>query len=683
MRKINQLLFLWIALLLIDCKGPEDVRLNESSDLAAPQTFGEIMPKLGFRFENGQASGISITVQDNQGKAMEGIPLYLYSALPEQGGALMASGETNALGKLDLMYQYSALSNRPWLYTPYIGLPQWTELQPDPSGAASILLGGLPESSSRSGLRLSNSPGMLHGFKTFGSWTQMGLPSYLTGTRDVIDQPFLDDINLSLPERRPVPSFNPQYLASGNDIDVKLVQSADVWVTFIHEGAGHLNVLGYYTYPLANPPASRQQIDTLRLIFPNVSFLNSGGSLRSGDKVYLGNFPPNTGIGWFIIANGFSTATGTLRQPIQQIFYSNPNFNPESTPAKRQHNVLLVDQARKKVILGFEDLNRDGTSDDDFNDAIFMVTTNPISALQYGNIQPISFGGRTDTDQDGVPDNQDAYPTDGRAAFDNYTPSEQGFGSLAFEDLWPAQGDYDFNDLVVDYRFHYISNADNEVIRIHADFKVKAIGASFRNGFGFVLPVSPTLISSISGQRLSRNLINLNANGTEQGQQQATIMVFDDAFEVLPRISGGLGVNTLPNEPYRQPDSIRITMQFGNPVPVASLGLPPYNPFIFVNGERGKEVHLPGYAPTTLANPAYFGTLKDHTSPTMNRFYQTKTGLPFALHMPNSFDYPSEKNDLMQTYPKIAPWVTSGGQQYYDWFMDKPGYRNPAKIYKK
>lgn len=316
MKNLVSIYFLLISLITVNCKGPEDVRMNEIPPAPTANSFAELLPRVGFHFETGLASTVKITAQDNQGRGLSNVPMYLYSTHPDEGGALMASGETNSNGQLELAYQYSALATRPHLYTPYLGLPQVTELQPDSRGAVSILLGGLPDPNQNSSQRVANQPGMVLGFRTFGSGNQMGVPAYLVAPRDVIDQPFLDDINLSLPERRPVPSFNPQYLASGNDIDVKLVQSADVWVTFIHEGAGHLNVLGYYTYPLSNPPTSKQQIDTLRLIFPNVSFLNSGGGLRSGDRVYLGNFPPNTGIGWFIIANGYSTATGTLRQPI-------------------------------------------------------------------------------------------------------------------------------------------------------------------------------------------------------------------------------------------------------------------------------------------------------------------------------------------------------------------------------
>ena len=60
-----------------------------------------------------------------------------------------------------------------------------------------------------------------------------------------------------------------------------------------------------------------------------------------------------------------------------------------------------------------------------------------------------------DTDEDGVSDLFDDYPNDPEKAFDNYSPAEGQFGTLAFEDLWPAKGDYDFNDIVIDYQYNF------------------------------------------------------------------------------------------------------------------------------------------------------------------------------------------------------------------------------------
>ena len=75
----------------------------------------------------------------------------------------------------------------------------------------------------------------------------------------------------------------------------------------------------------------------------------------------------------------------------------------------------------------------------------------------------------------------------------DYAPAQGQFGTLAFEDLWPSQGDYDLNDLVVDYNFAEMRNASNNVVRIEATFILRAMGAGLRNGFGIEIPISNTL----------------------------------------------------------------------------------------------------------------------------------------------------------------------------------------------
>ncbi|MBK9292260.1 MAG: LruC domain-containing protein [Bacteroidetes bacterium] len=292
-------------------------------------------------------------------------------------------------------------------------------------------------------------------------------------------------------------------------------------------------------------------------------------------------------------------------------------------------------------------------------------------------------GGATDSDGDGVPDDEDEYPNDPERAYNIYFPAN-GFGSLAFEDLWPAKGDYDFNDLVVDYRFHTVTNAQNQVVEIYNTLVVRAIGASLENGFGYQFPnaaIDQSLVS-VTGFDLTENFISLGANGLENGQSKPTIIAFDNAFSRLPHPGSGLGVNTTPGAPYVQPDTLLITINFASPRPLyTSLDVPNFNPFLIINKERGKEVHLPDYPPTDLADPSFFGMWDDNTQPSANRFYKTATNLPWAIDIYEQFDYPNEKVDIVNAHLKFADWATSGGVLFPDWFKNLAGYRNDANIY--
>jgi len=215
-----------------------------------------------------------------------------------------------------------------------------------------------------------------------GSFSSDGKPLYLDD-QDAVSQETIDMINNALPEGYPVPDFNPHYISSGYDTDVTLQETADIWITFVGEGAGYKNTLGFYTYDINDPAPSIPVPEDITIIFPNVSATGSGGSLEIGDKVKIGSFPAGTGIGWVLLADAWSdgcVGTGNWQ------LYSNPDYNPESDPSLRHHNVLLEDLDNERIILGFEDIRRDYAScDQDFNDALFYITASPYTAISTNN----------------------------------------------------------------------------------------------------------------------------------------------------------------------------------------------------------------------------------------------------------------------------------------------------------
>ncbi len=215
-----------------------------------------------------------------------------------------------------------------------------------------------------------------------GDFSSDGTPLYLD-EKDIISQETIDMINNALPESYPVPDFNPHYISSGYDTDVVLEDEADIWITFVGEGAGYKNTLGFYTYDINDPNPEMPAPEDITIVFPNVSALYSGGGLEIGDKVNIGRFPANTGIGWVLLANAWSDGcVGTGQWQL----HSNPDFNPETDPMLRYHNVLLSDPDNERIILGFEDIRRDYAScDQDFNDALFYITASPYTAIKTNN----------------------------------------------------------------------------------------------------------------------------------------------------------------------------------------------------------------------------------------------------------------------------------------------------------
>ncbi|GAB1447234.1 hypothetical protein MASR2M44_02260 [Bacteroidota bacterium] len=287
-----------------------------------------------------------------------------------------------------------------------------------------------------------------------------------------------------------------------------------------------------------------------------------------------------------------------------------------------------------------------------------------------------------DADSDGVTDANDAYPSDATRAYNNMYPAA-GKGTLMFEDLWPTTGDYDFNDYVASYRYNVVTNASNKVVEIKFTLTTRAIGASLKNGFGLQFDnIAPAKVTSVTGTQTHNAVwVSTAANGTENGQTFANVIFFDDAFKILPS-PGGSGVNVDPANPYATPVDLNVTVSF-NTAPGEAIGINDLNlnPYLIVNQERGREVHLAGGLPTSKANTALFGTGQDATNPGIGKYYKTKNNLPWAIAVEAEIPYPKTKVDILEVYKNFASWAESSGASSADWYLDMPGYRDTNKLY--
>ena len=631
----------------------------------------------GFDFNTTQGVSVNLSVKNAENESLSGISIHLYTADPEEGGQLMTTVRTDSQGQLITNLNIPTYQESLFIVTEYPGIPNITEVPVGPS--INYTLGGDKSNDEtrkrihtikpKSGSTKANS------FTYLGTFNVWGLPNYLESPGDAVSQEIVDNVNASLPESKPVPTNNPQYLDENIISNINLRDSADVWVTFVHEGAGWRNALGYYTYTIGNPPASIDDIDTLNIIFPNVSYVGSGGAMLPGDKAYLGKFPPNTSIGWFLVPNAWNGNGVTF---VSEVKFSDSELNTFTTDENKRHIVLLRDDDKKLLLLGMEDTSRP-SGDKDFNDAVFYVTANPYSAIVTDNLNEVTKG-CDDVDNDDVCDSDDDYPSESNKAYNNYIPSQNSYATLAFEDLWPQQGDYDFNDLVVNYQLNAITNASNQVVELQGQFITRASGANFENGFAFELPIAASNVNAVTGSSITENFVSLAANGTEANQTNAVIIVYDNIYNQIIR-PGSFYFNTQLDAPAVDPDTVNITVTFSTPVSLTDIQ--GFNPFVISNKRRGYEIHLLGKTPTDLANTQLFGTSQDRTNPSENKYYQTESGLPFGITLPNNFEYPRESKEILEAHKKFADWIQSGGVSFTDWYLDLPDYRNSGNIYKK
>ncbi len=637
---------LFVLILLTGCAKFEaaDNENAASKNLVEEGAMAGMNVPDNFNFDTAKRATIDLTVPS----FLKGAGFSLYLTAEEQDTISFASASFDKDGKFSEYFELPAGQDSITIRSNYVGLTDGITV-PLENGTAYFDYRPLYERDntlSAKGFTKSKNTSKSferNGFTFLADFDNRGVPVNLLAP-DIIQQNLLDDINASLPENEKLPNSHPEYL-SGKETNITLIKEADVWVTFMGEGAGWRNALGYYTYPIGQEPTTIEDIDTHYIIFPNVSMKNSGGGLLPGDRVHLGRFPANTVVSWFLVANGYK---GNGIGKGNGTHYSQPELNKELNVDLKKHMVLLYDDVRKLTILGFEDVPRDWAScDQDFNDAIFYAKTNPVDAIATDKLAAIDAA--NDADGDGINDELDYFPFDPDVAFNNFAPSASSTGTLAYEDLWPSKGDYDFNDLVVTYNYNLLANSEGQISRIEATYKIDHLGAAFHNGFAITFPISPANIESVTNQVIEKGYLNIQANGTEDDMEsdETVIVVADDTFDLLGR-------------------ELKIVISFSNPVSKESLGRVPFNPFIIVNGIREKEVHLPDLKPTSKAN--FLGNKDDYSNKDKNRFFKSKKNLPWALNIYDSFEPPKERIPIVMSYPRFLAWANSGGSIEKTWY---------------
>lgn len=424
---MKKLFTLAACLLLVTACIEEPVAVLEESK-ALPSSFD---------FNTTAEVNISLNFSLANGDAIAGVPIELWDKPKTAGGKMLFRALTDKTGRISNQLALPAYLDKVVLEANYIGIPNSLWLPINGRQITMSYEGGVKahqlahtSSANLSGPRSSAAPNNMQDFSTenglafnyVGGFNGQGVPDYLEPERDVISAQLLEYINASLPESQPVPEYHPTFLASGKKTTLDIVQTCDVWVTFVHEGAGFRNAIGFYTYDSGTPPQSINDISDVNVIFPNLSFAGSGGGLYSGDKVNIGRFEAGTSIGLVLMADGWD---GSNSEDYYHIVYGDNRLNPETDEALKQHNVILWDEENELFLIGFEDILRDNRPfwcDNDFNDAILFVTSNPVEAISTENVNPIDKPDALDSDGDGINDIFDEYPDDGSKAYDSYYP---------------------------------------------------------------------------------------------------------------------------------------------------------------------------------------------------------------------------------------------------------------------
>ncbi|MBL4605735.1 MAG: DUF4114 domain-containing protein, partial [Flavobacteriaceae bacterium] len=209
-------------------------------------------------------------------------------------------------------------------------------------------------------------------YTTITTYNDIGVPDGLEED-EVVCSTLLPNIYANiLPEQQNVMELHPEFFT--NPIkNLTVTEETELYLTFVDEGAGYKNVLGYYTYQEGTIPTSEEQLNKI-VIFPNASAEGSGGGLIRGNTMrLLGTFEPGTVISFFLIANGWVNGQITDGYYTQ---HTDIEFNESGV----QQSLLFYDTTCNSTIIAFEDISVPN-GDNDFNDAIFQITASEPGAI--------------------------------------------------------------------------------------------------------------------------------------------------------------------------------------------------------------------------------------------------------------------------------------------------------------
>jgi LruC domain-containing protein len=577
-----------------------------------------------------------------------------------------------------------------YLLSKSIGIPEYFELSKSTTGFSVNYNPNSSKSPKTSGTaKFSNSGVMTNelfsaGFTTAAvrSWNNVGFPDYLTNPV-YVNPSFLQRFKSALPKGVPVP-VGSNYLNSSVPrnivLDLKPGQTANVSITFMFANSANKNTLGYYWHPTNSKPASASAIPAANkgYIFPSTSRTNTTdySGLVAGNTVELigpnadGSFPPNTTIGFFLIANSFTpTAVGTpgLINTTRTTYYSDYNLNTAGSTGymagKKERMVTLYDEATNKIVWSIED----GT-DGDYSDIAFFASWNPNEAINVDNFPKLPTVPRTDSDY-------------------IFYPAKNVKGTLLFEDCWPRLADFDMNDMVVNHNYVGLldQSAANKVSEVNFTFDLASISAQQNNSFAVMVPnIAPSQVAIVTNVNFDGANINSNRNvsyAVESGHtNDVVIRVFDGATTIL----GGNNVNNIgEGSTTRAVETFSFTIKFNPSISVSDFNK--ISPFMIPRGNRNVEIHLSNRRPSIKANKALFGTDDDNSSVAAGRYYLSNTknsagNINWAIDVPEKIPYPKSGASMTLAYPNFVSWATSGATSHLDWYTNGTGNRVTDKL---
>jgi LruC domain-containing protein len=457
--------------------------------------------------------------------------------------------------------------------------------------------------------------------------------------------------------------------------DLVLDKASEVTITMLGGSTCWNSSLGYYYYEVGKEPTDTKDLNII-MLFPNTQDgnwsrfdsrkndyngnigVNRGDAIQlmyypniaDGDMSVVSNvFPANTKIGFILKSHGWgmqgedyvikgfaendrkynvwgASTPGLSYCKVPAGFenkkspYQYPNPDGDSRSAKFAYKTV---DGGKYAVVSFED----ACNDEDYDDVIFALK--PIDAFKP------------------LPEiESDRVVTE---------------GVYAFEDLWPAQGDYDMNDVVVDFKH------EREMTRNNTNENFKTIYQTF------YLTTYQNYVTLVSGLALKLNtkkkptsiVMKKIASGSDD-EETVTFENDGSIYYLTNDVKAELGTTYILELFYKDG--------------VGKDDLASVEPFIFRKeaNDQEWEVHIPYEAPTAKMDFSYFGKGDDASKVSDNIFFVRSGNYPFAFYLAGvNIDAfkdtillrANESKMIDKLYPDFLDWSLSKGTEKEQWYL--------------
>ncbi len=259
-----------------------------------------------------------------------------------------------------------------------------------------------------------------------------------------------------------------------------------------------------------------------------------------------------------------------------------------------------------------------------------------------------------------------------------YYPGESRWGTLMFEDLWPGYGDYDFNDMVVNYNIDLDMHNQNKIDMMTVNLRVKAVGGTLSNDFYVSL-------LGVKGGEIDEQKGGVQLLSSTNAKDQVAVTFLntrnDNLNPAVVRVSGirknvnnthSTYVNTKKGYELSADQYVTVSFKvwFRNSIATSDLSLEKFD--FFIARETGgslHEIHEGGKTPSIYGQSAYAAAVASKKNSARELYYSVDN-LVWAINVPMDIAHGYETVDFLNAYPQMKTWAQSGGYSAKDWYLN-------------